>query len=239
MRAVAARIEKVGARPYFTPALFAFLRQLRRNNDRAWFKENKQRYIEVVRDPFLRFISDFGTHLYRISPYFLADPRPTGGSLFRIYRDTRFSRDKSPYKTHAAAQFRHTQGRDVHAPGFYVHLEPGLVFAGGGLWRPDTKSLAKVREAIAGERTRWKRILSGKEFRRDFRLEGQSLKRPPQGYDRDDPLIEHLQRKDFVAVTYTSEEAACSPDFLPWFVQACHTLAPFMRFLTEALELPW
>ena len=107
-----------------SPALFDFLRALRANNERPWFEANKARYREEVRDPMLDFIAAFAGPLAEISPHFRADPRPNGGSLFRIYRDTRFSKDKTPYKTNVGAHFRHAAGRDAHAPGFYLHLEP-------------------------------------------------------------------------------------------------------------------
>src|SRR5262245_16529190 len=113
---------------YFKPALFKFLKDLAKNNNRPWFEENKARFERDVRDPLLSFIGDFASPLAKISKHYLADPRPSGGSMFRIYRDTRFAKDKSPYKTHVAAHFRHSAGKDVHAPGFYVHLEPGQVF---------------------------------------------------------------------------------------------------------------
>jgi uncharacterized protein (TIGR02453 family) len=102
-----------------TPRLFRFFSELARHNDRAWFEDNKARYVEEVRDPLLRFVEKFGPRLARISLHMTADPRPVGGSLFRIHRDTRFARDKSPYKTHAGLSFRHAAGRDVHA-----HLLP-------------------------------------------------------------------------------------------------------------------
>ncbi len=152
--------------PYFSPRLFGFLRELKKNNNRAWFEANKTRYIADVRDPMLRFIEDFGKPLFELSPHFLADPRPAGGSMFRIYRDIRFSKDKDPYKTHAAAQFRHVKGKDVHAPGFYLHLEPGSVFAASGIWRPDAATATAVREAIAAKPQLWKSAVSGKEFRK-------------------------------------------------------------------------
>src|SRR5262249_17068758 len=104
--------------PYFTPRLFAFLRELKANNSREWFQANKARYVEDVQQPMLRFIADFAAPLARISRNLEADPRPVGGSMFRIHRDTRFARDKSPYKTHLAAHFRHrATTKDVHGPG--------------------------------------------------------------------------------------------------------------------------
>ncbi len=106
---------------HVTPRTFRFFDELARNNNRAWFDANKQRYIEEVRDPLVRLIEAFGPRLARISAHMVADPRPVGGSLFRIYRDTRFSKDKRPYKTHAGLSFRHADGRDVHAPVFYLN----------------------------------------------------------------------------------------------------------------------
>ena len=224
---------------YFTPALFTWLRQLKKNNNREWFQQNKNRYLEVVRDPLLCFIADFGPRLEKISPHFLADPRPSGGSMFRIYRDTRFSKIKSPYKTHAAAQFRHQAGKDVHAPGFYLHLEPGETFVGAGIWHPDSSALAGIRELIVEDPAGWKKSISGKGFKKEFALGGESLKRAPRGFDPDHPLVEDLRRKDFVAFTRFSEDAACSPDFLTTYTRACRTLSPFVRYLTWAVNVPF
>src|SRR5919112_754543 len=114
----------------FGPELFGFLAELRAHNDRDWFAANKERYEGDVLEPALAFIEDFEPHLRAISPHLRADARRVGGSLFRIYRDTRFSKDKTPYKTTAGIYFRHEQGKDVQAPGFYLHLAPGEVFAG-------------------------------------------------------------------------------------------------------------
>ena len=125
--------------PYFGPELFAFLRALDKNNNREWFQANKKRFERDVRDPMLRFIADFGSQLDKISTRFVADPRPNGGSLFRIYRDVRFSKDKRPYKTNVGAHFRHQAGKDAHAPGFYFHMEPGEVFGGSGIYGTPTR----------------------------------------------------------------------------------------------------
>ena len=220
--------------PTFTPALFAFLRELRQNNDRAWFNANKRRYEEDVKEPALAFIADFAPRLETISPHFVADPRPVGGSLFRIHRDTRFARDKSPYKTHTGIQFRHEQGRDVHAPGFYLHLEPGSVFVGAGIWHPDTATLAKIREAIDRDPKRWTRSLRESGIGEVFRLEGDSLKRPPSGYEAAHPLVDDLKRKDFIAVATLDEEAVTSPGFADELAATLRTSAPFVRFLCEA-----
>ena len=223
---------------HFTPELFRFLRQLRRNNTREWFERNKPRYLEQVREPLLRFIADFALGLRRISPHLVADPRPVGGSMFRIYRDTRFSRNKDPYKTHAAAQFRHRMAKDVHAPGFYLHLGSDGVFMGGGIWRPDGDAVESIRRAIVDRPGEWKRIARGKPFREGtLKLQGDSLKRPPRGFDPDHPLVEDLKRKDFITICELGEGAACAPDFFQRFTRSCRSAAPFLRFLAGALEL--
>jgi uncharacterized protein (TIGR02453 family) len=227
------------AEAYFRPELFEFLSELRENNDRQWFQVNRERYEPAVREPFLRFIGDFGPLLERISPHFVADPRPSGGSLFRIHRDTRFSKDKSPYKTAASAHFRHVMARDVHAPGFYLHLEPGRVFAGVGLWHPDPPTLAMVRDAIVADPRKWKRASSDPAFAATFTPGGDRLKRPPTGYDPDHPFIEDLKRKEFVAAAPFSEEDVCRPDFMDRFAETCRVAVPFMAFLTRAVGLAW
>jgi uncharacterized protein (TIGR02453 family) len=227
------------ATSHFTAELFRFLRDLDRHNERAWFELHKPRYLEHVRDPMLSFITDFAARLERISRRFVADPRPTGGSMFRIYRDVRFGGDKRPYKTVASAQFRHEAGRDVHAPGFYLHLEPGRVFVGGGIWRPDGSALAKIRDGIVADAARWKRITRPAALGDGIELAGEVLKRPPRGYDPDHPLVADLRRKDFVAVANLDEDAACSADFIERVTSLFRRKAPFVRFLTEALELDW
>lgn len=222
---------------HFNRSFFAFLEELADNNDRAWFHANKERYRDQVQEPLLRFIADFKQPLARISRHFVADPRPTGGSMFRIYRDVRFSRDKSPYKTHAAAQFRHEVGRDVHAPGFYIHLEPRMVFVGAGLWHPERAVLDQVRSAIVEHPKRWRRAVERPEFTARFELAGDSLKRPPRGYDPEHPLVEDLKRKDFVCTESFSMTAACRSDFIDRVAESCTAAKPFVKFLCEACDL--
>ncbi len=226
-------------RRYFSRATFAFLRELAQNNEKYWFEANKQRYLADVRNPALGFIEDFRPHLKRVSPHFQADARPVGGSLFRIYRDTRFSKDKSPYKTHVGIQFRHMWGKDVHAPGFYLHIEPGNVFAGVGIWHPDAATLRKIRDAIAGDPIGWKRNTRGKFFRRQFELAGESLQRPPRGYDPEHTCIEDIKRKDFVGYCRLSQKFVTSAGFLLEFAGLCRIGAPLVRYLCRALELPY
>jgi uncharacterized protein (TIGR02453 family) len=220
---------------YFTPESFAFLRALRENNNREWFAENKQRYERDVRDPALRFVSDFGPRLARIAPRLVADPRPSGGSMFRIYRDTRFSHDKSPYKTHIGIHFFHERAkRAPSVPGFYLHVSPDECFAAGGIWHPDPASLARVRDAIASGSPAWKAIQRSK-----LPVEGGSLKRPPRGYAADHPFIEDLKRTDFVNSVRLTERALCSTTFLSDFAAACRKMRPLVQFLSRSLALPW
>lgn len=229
----------MSAQSYFTSELFRFLAELAAHNERAWFETNKPRYRTAIQEPLLRFITDFAPELAAISPHFVADPRPQGGSMFRIHRDVRFSADKSPYKTHAAAQFRHRAAKDVHAPGFYLHLEPGGCFVGVGIWHPDGPTLAAIRAALVATSDGWKKAVGDRAFARAFTLGGDALKRPPQGFDPSHPLIEDLKRKDFVAMAPLSEEQAMAADFLVHFTATCRAAALFMRFLATAIGQPF
>jgi len=220
---------------HFTSDLFDYLTDLKRNNTRDWFQTNKDRYKRVVQEPLLRFISDFSDPLHRISPNFVADPRPSGGSMFRIYRDVRFSKDKSPYKTHAAAQFRHREGKDAHTPCFYLHLEPDSVFVGAGLWHPPGPALADIRTAIVEAPDRWTEITKDRKFKRTYTLSGDSLKRPPRGFDPDHPLVDDLKRKDFICSRSFTEKQVTAPSFLDRFTGVCRDTVPLVRFITEAV----
>jgi uncharacterized protein (TIGR02453 family) len=222
--------------PSFGPELFTFLADLRAHNDREWFAANKQRYEEHVLEPALAFIEDVGYRLQSISPHFRADPRRSGGSLFRIYRDTRFSKDKTPYKTNTGMYFRHEAGKDAHAPGYYLHLAPGEVFGGGGIWHPDTKALTRIREAIVRDPDGWRQATTLEE---GLELGGESLKRVPSGFDKDHPLAEDLKRKDYFAWVRFSEEEATAPGFLDRYTRVCESVAPLMRFLCNALSLAY
>src|SRR5262245_49158425 len=171
--------------PAFTPALFRFLRDLRKNNDREWFHAHRETYERDVRAPALAFVSAFAAPLRKIAPHLVADARPVGGSLFRIHRDVRFGTDTRPYKTEVGIQFRHSGSDDVHAPSFYLHLAPGDVFAGAGIWRPGGAALAEVRDAIAASPAAWRRASAGDAFAERWALAGESLQRVPRGYDPD------------------------------------------------------
>ena len=224
---------------HFTPALFEFLADLSENNNRDWFQANRDRYERDVGEPMIEFIADFAQRLERISPHMVADPRRSGGSMFRINRDTRFSPDKSPYKTNVGAHFRHEVGRDVHGPGFYLHLQPGQVFAAAGIWMPDSATLLKIREAVAANPVRWESIVNENSFASTFTLEGDSLKRAPGGFDPDHPLIETLKLKSFAVTTVFDQEVACSNRFIDTYADTCRIAAPFSEFLTKAVGLDW
>ena len=238
-RAMAPRATKsksAEGKAHFKPALFTFMRELAKNNNRDWFLANKERFESDVQRPLLSFIIDVKPHLEKISKHIVADARPTGGSMFRIYRDTRFAKDKTPYKTAAAAQFRHDAGKDVHAPGYYLHLEPGSVFFGGGIWRPDPASAGKIRDAIVARESQWRKIVKDKNFPKlSSGHAGESLKRPPAGFDPEHPFIEDIKRKDFIIGGETSEKEACSPEFLDRFVAFCKAGAPWMDFMATAV----
>jgi len=223
---------------FFDAELFGFLRELAANNDREWFQANKKRYRTVVQEPLLAFIAAFAAPLREISPAFVADPRPTGASMFRIYRDTRFAKDKSPYKTHAAAQFRHHAGKDVHAPGFYLHLEPEEVFCGAGIWHPDGPTLGRLRHAIVDSPASWRQAVAAVEQADPpMRRGGDSLKLAPRGYDADHPLISDLKRTDHVTFCQLTEADVLADDVVDRVAGAFRPAAPFVRFLCEALEL--
>ncbi len=224
---------------HFSPDLFTFLRELRANNDRDWFAANRDRYENSVKEPALDFIADFAPRLEALSKHFVADPRPVGGSLFRIHRDTRFSKDKTPYKTHTGIQFRHEAGKDAHAPCWYLHLAPGEVMIGAGIWHPDSDALARIRTALVDDPGGWRRATGGKAFRERFRLGGESLKRPPAGFDAGHPLIEDLKRKDFIAVAPLTDDAVTGPGFAAAFAAECKRASPLVAFLCGALGLPY
>jgi uncharacterized protein (TIGR02453 family) len=222
----------------FTSRLFDFLRELKVNNKKEWFDANKDRYIADVRDPLLAFIAASRPRLLEISPYLVADPKPTGGSMFRIYRDTRFSKNKEPYKTVASAFFSHQTG-GKQGPGIYLHLEPESCFVGVGHWHPDSGARTRMTDAIAAKPDAWRDATSGKEFRKLLKMEGDSLTKLPRQYNPQHPFAEDLKRKDFVVVSYVSEKQACAVDFIERFDNIARVAAPYLGFLIRAAGLKW
>jgi len=222
----------------FQSTVFEFLEQLAANNNRPWFLENKARYEAEVLEPAMAFIRAFQPRLKKISPHFVASDRRVGGSLMRIYRDTRFARG-APYKTNVGIQFRHEQGRDIHAPGFYLHIAPGECFLALGLWRPEAEVLALVREAIVASPDRWRRARDDRKFRVRWALDGGSLKRPPRGFAADHPCIEDLRRTDFIAVEELEERDVLAQGYLDHVAESFAAGRPLMRFLCAATKAPF
>ena len=227
---------------HFTPTLFTFLRELEANNDKEWWEGNKDRYRAVVRDPALDFITDFVQRLTRISPHFAADTRTVGGSLMRPYRDTRFSPDKTPYKTNVGIQFRHEAGRDIHAPGFYLHLEPGSCFAGVGLWHPETAVARALRQAIHDDPGGWAKATKQRGFTDTWSTtpdDDEMLKRVPAGFDPAHRFADDLRMKSFIAGTTLTQKQVTSPGFDQELASMYSKASGFARFLCRALELPF
>jgi uncharacterized protein (TIGR02453 family) len=225
----------VPSSPSFDPDLFAFFRDLKADNSRAWFEANRERYIRSVEGPMLQFITDVGARLPQISKAFRADARRFGGSLYRLQRDTRFSPDKSPYKTWTAAIFRHRSARKGHqAPGFYLHLDPEHNFGGGGAYRPDQPVLTRIRQYLAEHVDDWQKVRdTGIEIR------GERLTRVPAGFSRTHPLAEDLKMKDFYTGVGFSEADVTAPGFIDRYLDCCQQAAPLVKFLTRSLNLAW
>ncbi len=224
---------------HFTPELFTFLRDLADHNDRDWFKANKKRYEDHVKGPALQFIADFDPYLRAISTNFRAIPKAVGGSLFRIYRDTRFSKDKTPYKTHTGVHFRHALGKDAHAPGFYLHLEPGGVFCGVGIWMPDNPTLTKIRDAIVADPGGWTAMKgqladAGYEW-----MSHGALKRPPRGYPKDHEHVEDLKLKSFAVSRELDEAQVARPEFIQDVADVFAGAAPLASFVCKAVGVPF
>jgi uncharacterized protein (TIGR02453 family) len=177
--------------------------------------------------------------LDRISKHFLAVPKRTGGSLMRIYRDTRFAYNKTPYKTNVGIQFRHELGRDVHAPGFYVHIEPDGCFLGAGIWRPEPEPLRAIRARIVAEPDQWRRVVTDARLTAELALTGDRLERPPRGFSAASPHIDDLKRKDFTAIGRLTQSEVLGRDFPKLVAARFKAAAPLMSFLCGALDLEY
>ncbi len=222
----------------FPEDFFSFFEELTANNNRPWFNANKRRYRDSVLLPMGRFISAIAPGLKSISSSYTADPRPNGGSMFRIYRDTRFLKDKTPYKTHAACHFRHVAGRDAHAPGFYVEFAIDGIRIGGGIWRPPARQLGTIRAFIADNPAAWEKLRHSAAVRRAGGIQGEALQRPPRGYGTDSRHLEDLKRKTFFVMQRAGTELARSAVLVDATISAFRSAAELNRFLTMALELP-
>lgn len=222
---------------YFTKQTFSFLSSLVENNNREWFDEHQQEYEDLVRSPALAFISDMSHEIPAISRHFLAQPKRVGGSLIRIYRDTRFSKDKTPYKTNIGIQFRHEIGKDIHAPGYYLHIAPDECFMGVGLWHPDADALFKIRTGLLMHGDTWVKARDDASFAKHYDLVGDSLVNVPRGFAKEHPLLTDLKRKDFIALSRLSKTDVTSSKLRPMVVERFREAAPMMSFLCKSLGL--
>lgn len=224
---------------FFTPETFHFLHDLAHNNRRDWFNEHKPKYEDHVRTPALQFIEAMGEQLPMLSPRFVAVAKRQGGSLMRVYRDARFSKDKTPYKTNVGIRFLHEEGKDVHAPMYYVHLHPDECFLGAGIWRPESKVLKQIRACLDENPRAWQKATGAKAFNRHFSLAGTCLQRPPRGYSDEHPLISDLKRKDFIAIHPLDRDMLMRPDLVRYCIKTFSHLSDFMRYLCFAVDLPF
>jgi uncharacterized protein (TIGR02453 family) len=222
---------------YFTDKTFKFLRALARNNTREWFLAHKADYERDLRGPFLQLIGDLQPDLLAVSEHYRAEPKAVGGSLFRIHRDTRFSNDKTPYKTWSGARFYHVRHKEIDAPSFYLHVQPGHCFIGAGLWHPEPESQRKIRQFILDNPGSWKAAVHSPAFKRKFTMDGDSLVRAPRGFPADHELIEDFKRKDFVATVALDDAVVLGPNLRKSVAANFAALAPLVDYLCASLDL--
>jgi uncharacterized protein (TIGR02453 family) len=220
----------------FSSRTFAWLEGVRANNNKAWFEQHREQYESDVRGPALAYIEAMAPVIRRISRHFTAVARKSGGSLMRVHRDMRFAKDAQPYKTNLGIQFRHERGRDVHAPGFYLHIEPGQCFLGAGIWRPEPPALRAIRNEIADRPAAWRRVRTAR-FKAKFELSGEQLSRPPKGFAADAACLDDLRRKDFIALAPASDAFIRRRNLPVATGELFAATAPLMRFLCGALDL--
>jgi uncharacterized protein (TIGR02453 family) len=218
---------------HFSPDALAFLRALKRNNRREWFKPRKDQYEALLRVPMIALIERLADDFRGFAPDLIASPK---ASLYRIYRDTRFSENKTPYKTHVAAVFP-CRGLPKHqGAGLYFHVSPDEVWIGGGMYAPDTSQLQAVREHIAGNVRRLRAIVGSPAFRRTVgALEGERLQRVPRGFAKDHEAAEFLRFRQFLAGAEFPPSFATSPRFYGTVLNVFRHVAPLTRFLNEPL----
>ena len=219
--------------PSFTPKTLSFLRALKRNNDRDWFRARKADYERHVRAPMVAVVERLAVDFGRFAPELDASPKRC---IYRIYRDTRFSDDKTPLKTQIAASFRNRRLPRGGSAGLYVEITPGWVWMGGGFYAPESADLARIREHISGTHPELHRLTRAAAFRRAFEaLEGEQLSRVPRGFAKDDPAAEYLKRRNFLAGREFPAGFATSAEFYPTLLGTFRAVMPIVRFLNEPL----
>lgn len=210
-----------------------FLRDLKKNNDRDWFKARKSLYEEAVKAPMTELVLALGEDFEKFAPEYLTDPKK---AIYRIYRDTRFSKNKAPYKTHVAASFNHKALAKHAAAGFYFHLSPDEILMGGGVYMPGSAELLAIRRHISANPVAYGAVVSNRTFKRYFgEVTGERLVRPPKGFPPDDPAIETLKQKQFLASENLDPELALSPKLLPELSKRFKALAPLIDYLNQPL----
>ena len=218
--------------PAFTPKMLSFLRSLQRNNNRHWFRARRSDYDAHVRAPMLAVIERLAADFRRFAPELEASPT----SLYRIYRDTRFSDDKRPLKTQVAASFRWRGLPRGESAGLYVEIAPGWVWMGGGFYAPPPPQLVRIREHISRTHPELHRLTRAAAFRRTVGvLDGDRLTRLPRGFAADDPAADYLKHRNFLAGRELPAAFACSPPFYPTLVATFKAIMPLVRFLNEPL----
>lgn len=218
--------------PRFTTETLRFLRALKRHNDREWFKARKDEYEEHVRAPMIAVIEQLATDLKAFAPELVASPK---ASLYRIYRDTRFSEDKTPLKTHAAAVFPWRGLARHEGAGLYFEVAPQWVWIGGGMYAPLAPQLLQVREHIAGTWPQIRRIATGKRFTGVTTLDGEKLTRVPRGFPSDHPAAEYLKHRQFLAGRELPAALAADDAFYPTLLDTFRAIAPLVQFLNAPL----
>jgi uncharacterized protein (TIGR02453 family) len=218
----------------FTRKTLAFLRALKRNNDREWFRARKAEYELHVRGPMIELLARLANDFRTFAPEFIADPKV---SMYRIYRDTRFSEDKSPLKTHVAAHFPTRGFPRNEGAGLYLEIAPQWVWIGGGLYMPSTSDLQAIREHIAATHPLLHRLVSAPAFTRVIgQLEGERLTRVPRGYLKDHPAAHYLQFKQFLAGREFAADFATTTSFYPEVIRTFKAVTPLVRFLNAPMR---
>ena len=218
----------------FTAKTLSFLRALKRNNDREWFRARKAEYDQHVRGPMIVLLERLAVDLRRFAPELVSDPKV---SMYRIYRDTRFSHDKTPLKTHVAAHFPTRGFPRGEGAGLYVEIAPGWVWMGGGMYMPTTSDLQAIREHIASTHPRLHRLATTPAFTRAVgELSGERLTRVPRGYQKDHPAAHYLQFRHFLAGAEYEAAFATSRRFYPELLRVFKGVAPLIRFLNAPLR---
>jgi uncharacterized protein (TIGR02453 family) len=213
---------------------FSFLAGLTMNNERSWFEAHRTEYDQFVVTPALALITELDDIVRAISPHYRGVAKKIGGSLMRVYRDTRFSRDKTPYKTNIGIQFRHEDAKDVHAPGWYVHLDLQECFVGAGAWHPEPADLLKIRQSLADRPELWSRAIA-QAASRGLTAAGESLQKSPKGFDPDHAMAAEIRRKDFLLSATLPPELFFGRGLVTELESVFRVSAPYMAQLCQAL----